>query len=119
MMKESMSSRVIQDILTVEEQATALEASAKKKSEDILAQAEMEATAIIRAATDKEKAEGHVRLAQAQALLQEETLKDEGTSDTPLENEATLPAEVVDSIAEEVVSIVLSSRLFSHDMEHI
>lgn len=112
MMKESMSSRVIQDILSVEDRAAALEASAKKQAEEILSQAEVDAAGIIRSALDKEKAQGRAQLAAAQVLLQEEMNKNEdpSASESP---DVSLSAEVVDSIAEEIVALVLSSKLFA------
>lgn len=111
-MKESMSTRVIRDILSVEDEASSIELAAKKKAEEILSQADIDAVALVHSAVEAEHARAQAHLAEIQALLKAETKKSQQEIDSLGAQDIPLTSEQIDSIASDIVSLVCSSPLF-------
>ncbi len=115
-MKESMSTRVIRDILSVEDEASSIELTAKKQAEEILSQADIDAVALVHSAVEAEHARAQAHLAEIQELLKAEAKKSQQEIDNLDAQDIPLTSEQIDSIASDIVSLVCSSPLFSQQV---
>jgi len=110
-----MQSKVINDILTVEDRADSIVSDARKIADEKLSAADEKASEIVRKAIDDEQAQGKQALADAEAKISQSLQTYEEQLDEDSSKESALSDVDADAIAEKIVRRICATVFQSQE----